>query len=87
MMILAMAQMILMILMKIGLLVATQYNLELRGVRTRNTQRVLIKLQLKDSSGKQGFFFDIIDRQKCGDDEGSCLHVDDEFLRSARTKV
>ena len=69
------------------LLVATQYNLELRGVRTRNTQRVMIKLQLKDSSGKQGFFFDIIDRQKCGDDEGSCLHVDDEFLRSARTKV
>ena len=64
MMILAMVQMILMILMKIELLVATQYNLELRGVRTRNTQRVLIKLQLKDSSGKQGFFFDIIDRQK-----------------------
>lgn len=87
MMILAMVQMILMILMKIELLVATQYNLELRGVRTRNTQRVLIKLQLKDSSGKQGFFFDIIDRQKCGDDDDSCLHVDDEFLRSARTKV
>ena len=64
MMILAMVQMILMILMKIELLVATQYNLELRGVRTRNTQRVLIKLQLKDSSGKQGFFFDINDRQK-----------------------
>ena len=64
MMIVAMVQMILMILMKIELLVATQYNLELRGVRTRNTQRVLIKLQLKDSSGKQGFFFDIIDRQK-----------------------
>ena len=80
--------MILMV-MKTELLVATQYNLELRGVRTRNTQRVMIKLQLKDSSGKQGFFFDIIDRQKCGDDddEGSCLHIDDEFLRSARTKV
>ena len=89
MMIVAMVKMILMILMvmKTELLVATQYNLELRGVRTRNTQRVLIKLQLKDSSGKQGFFFDIIDRQKCGDDEGSCLHIDDEFLRSARTKV
>ena len=89
MMIVAMMKMILMILMvmKTELLVATQYNLELRGVRTRNTQRVLIKLQLKDSSGKQGFFFDIIDRQKCGDDDDSCLHVDDEFLRSARTKV
>ena len=84
-----MIKMMLMILMvmKTELLVATQYNLELRGVRTRNTQRVMIKLQLKDSSGKQGFFFDIIDRQKCGDDDDSCLHIDDEFLRSARTKV